>query len=306
MKTIIYVPDIECDSCVKLLERSFKNKEGINSFKIKEDYIEFEFNENLIKKEQLINLIKKQNFRASFTPFERKNWSERIRHYKENKHKYKIEQKIITYTLGIFLTLLILEVILYLTLFKDIPNFIQNYGWWIFYLNISISVISLGTWHFFAYRAKYTCMTGMMIGMTFGMQTGMMLGAVLGATNGFFIGAMAGMLLGTFIGIITGKCCGVMGIMEGMMAGVMGGTMGSMISVMMFSDHLLYFMPFYMVINIIIMWGLSYMLYEEVVEDKDVIKKPTDFITVAIISIIAAFILLAIMIYGPKSFLINF
>ena len=136
------------------------------------------------------------------------------------------------------------------------------------------------------------------------MQTGMMIGAIVGATNGFFMGSMVGMIVGTIIGVITGKCCGVMGLMEGAMAGLMGGTMGPMITVMMFSDHVLIFMPLYMIINIGIMLGLSYMLYEEIVEGRQVVKKPLDFNTLAAASVLALIIIGALMIYGPSSALI--
>jgi hypothetical protein len=133
----------------------------------------------------------------------------------------------------------------------------------------------------------------------------MMLGIVIGATNGFFIGALTGMLVATFIGVTTGMRSGIMGIMQGAMAGVMGGTMGPMISVMMFSDHLLYFMPFYMIINVGIMLGLSYLYYEEAIEGKIVERKPLDFTALAAACIIAFVLLGALMIYGPTSALLS-
>jgi hypothetical protein len=88
-----------------------------------------------------------------------------------------------------------------------------------------------------------------------------------------------------------------------MMAGVMGGTMGPMISLMMLTDHLDMFMPFYMIINAIIVIALPYMVYEEVVEGKQVEKNPADFMTFAGIALIAAAVLIAIMLLGPKSLL---
>ena len=93
-----------------------------------------------------------------------------------------------------------------------------------------------------------------------------------------------------------------MGVMEGMMAGVMGGTMGPMISLMMFFDRLLWFMPVFMFINVIIMGGLSYMLYEEVVEQrKDILRKSIDFITYISLCILAAGAFILLMVYGPTS-----
>ena len=307
MKTIIYVPDIECDSCVKRISRKFEKEEAILNKNFHEDHIEVFYNDDNISPADIVRIIQDLGFRASVHPFDRKTFSERWRHFKENKHKYQLEVKVFTYAIGIFFLLGILEYGAYILFLKDIPNFITNYGWWVLYLNISISTLAMGIWHVASYKAKVTCMVGMMIGMTIGMQSGMLLGAIIGATNGFFMGAMVGMILGTLVGAITGRGCGVMGIMEGMMAGVMGGTMGPMITVMMFSDNVLIFMPFYVAINVIIVWGLSYLLYEEVVEGrKDVIRKPVDFTTLTSIAIIVNFILLAIMLYGPKSALVSF
>ena len=301
--TIIYVPDIECDSCVKLITRKLKN-EHFADFTVKKDHIVLSSGASV---DVVVKLIKGLGFRASTTPFERKTFKERMRHVKENKGAYDLEIKGLWHAVKLFLILMILSVFSYVGFLKGIPNFLSNYGWWVFYSIVTVTTIAAGVWHFYAYRAKMTCMVGMMVGMTFGMQTGMMLGAVIGATNGFFVGCMVGMLAGVAIGAVTGRCCGVMGIMEGMMAGLMGGTMGPMITVMMFSDHLLWFMPFYMIINVIIVAGLSYMLYEEVVEHNEKVeKKPLDFLTLASVGVIVLFIVVAIMIYGPTSALISF
>jgi len=303
----IYVPDIECDSCSKLIRKNFSNEKGIEKISVDEESVTVSFNPRVIDLKKIVSKITELGFRASDQPFERKSFGERWKDYKENKNKYFVERKILTYTGSIFLILLFIELFFYMFFLKNIPNFIANYAWWIFYLDISVAVMIAGIWHVFAYRAKVTCMVGMMIGMTVGMQAGMMFGAVVGATNGFFIGAMTGMLIGVVVGIITGKCCGIMGVMEGMMAGLMGGTMGPMISVMMFSDNLLWFMPIYMIINVLIVWGLSYMLFEEVVEHKkDVLVKPKDFMTIAAYAIIITCMLLLLMIFGPKSALIAF
>lgn len=307
MKKTIYVPDIECDSCSKLISKKLSEEQGINNFSMTEESVDVDFDEQKTNTQNIIKIISDSGFRASEEPFERKTLKERMRDFKENKKKYEVEKKILRYTVALFFALLIIEAIVYFVVLKNIPDFIQKYALWIIYLDVSVSVIALGMWHIFSYRAKVTCMVGMMIGMTIGMQTGMMIGAILGATNGFFTGAMVGMLLAVIVGSIAGKCCGVMGVMEGMMAGVMGGTMGPMISVMMFSDNLNIFMPVYLIINIIITWGLSYMLYEEVVENKKgVIKKPIDFMTLTAYTTIITLIILAIMLYGPKSGLASF
>ncbi|HIH37772.1 hypothetical protein J4460_00035 [Candidatus Woesearchaeota archaeon] len=299
----IYVPDIECDSCVNLLKKRFE-KRGIHDYQISKDAVVLTTDK--INPKEVVEIIKEAGFRASTTPFERKSFRERRRDMKENPQKYELELQGLNYAGMSAMVLAILILVSYLLFFNTIPNFAIQYGWWVFYLGVSVITIGIALWHYFAYDAKYTCMVGMMVGMTFGMQAGMMVGAIIGATNGFFVGSMTGMLLGVFIGALTGKCCGIMGLMEGMMAGLMGGTMGPMISVMMFSDHLLWFMPFYMIINILIVAGLSYMLYEEVAEGNTKIKKkPIDLPTFASYCIIAAFILIAIMVFGPKSVLVG-
>lgn len=300
--TDVYVPDIECDSCVKLISKKL-HKEHINDFKVTNESVELENPDQASKAIRIINGL---GFRASTDPFERKTWKERVKHFKENKRQYAIERLGLQNSFSVFIILLAVAGFSYIVLLKNIPNFISNYGLWMLYLVITIVSVGIGLWHFYAYKAKVTCMTGMMLAMTFGMQTGMMLGAVVGATNGFFTGAMVGMIVGTLIGIVTGKCCGVMGVMEGAMAGLMGGTMGPMITVMMFSDNVQLFMPFYMVINVFIMLGLSYMLYEEVVEGKEVQRRPLDFTTLAAASVIALVVIGALMIFGPKSPLIAF
>lgn len=299
MKTKIYVPDIECDSCVKIISKKFKNVEGIKDFKISEDSVVVEHTDPV---EKVIKTIEGAGFRASLEPFERKTFKERIKDFKENSEKYKLEKTGIKYAIYTFFLLVAFEILAYFTFLNKIPNFLEIYGWWFAYLTISTVALGVGVWHFYSYNARITCMVGMMVGMTFGMQTGMMIGAIIGATNGFFVGATTGMILGSLIGILTGKCCGVMGVMEGMMAGLMGGTMGPMITLMMFFDHLLIFMPIYMLINVIILLGSSYMLFEEVVESKNNIKtRKIDFLTYSMTTVIITLLLAAIILYAPKS-----
>lgn len=206
-----------------------------------------------------------------------------------------------------FLVLILLESIAYLGFLGNIPNFLLKYGWWIFYLDISVASLAVAIFYILSYKSKVPCMTGMMVGMTVGMQLGMMLGAVVGASSGFFTGAMVGMILGSIGGAIAGTTTkSTMGWLQGLMAGVMGGTMGPMITVMMFVDHLEIFMPFYIIINVIILFGLMRMYHEEVVVDnKELVHKHYDFMTFLSACIIVAFILLAIMVYGPKSALFS-
>lgn len=307
MEQTFYIPDIECDSCSRVLTKLFNSQEGIKHFRIADDAAWIDYDKNKIDENGIIGLIKAKGFRASTTPFARKTFFERYRHFKENPAQYVVESRIISYFFSILFTLIGIEALAYIFVLDTIPGFLANYGWWLLYLNISLAAITAAIWHVTAYLKNHiTCMTGMMIGMTIGMQTGMLIGAVVGATNGFFMGSMVGMLLGCAVGWLTGRCCGVMGTMEGLMAGVMGGTMGPMISVMMFSDNLLIFMPFYVAINVIILGGLSVMMYEEVAEGKQHVKTPIEFAKVISVAVITCCILLAIMIYGPKSALVAF
>jgi hypothetical protein len=279
--------------------------QGINVFDINYEAVEVDYDESLITPDNMIKSIHNIGFRAGLDPFERKTLKERFREMHEKGDKYKIELDGLKYILYVFLILTGLEFIAYYGFLRSIPYFIENYAWWLFYLNVTVVTFGAAVYHFLSYKGKITCMVGMMIGMTFGMQAGMMLGAVVGATSGFFVGSMVGMLTGVIVGAYTGKSCGVMGVMQGMMAGIMGGTMGPMIVLMMFSDNLLYFMPFYMIINIMILAGFSYMMIEEVAEGENTEKTPIDFWTFASACIIVAFVMIVLMILGPKSVLIR-
>lgn len=297
MKTI-YCPDIECESCEKLISKKLSKNDKIKKVEFSQDSIRVDGDVN---SKDIIKEIETLGFRASENPFSRKTLGERIRHFKENKHLYKIERKAFFMFFKSLGLILILELLAYLGFFIQTPNFISKYGIWLIYLALSVASISTALWHFYSYKTNISCMMGMMIGMTVGMQTGMLIGAIIGATNGFFIGALVGMLVSVAVGIISGQCCGVMGVLEGMMAGVMGGTMGPMITVMMFSDGLNVFMPFYVIINILIMLGMIYMFFEESVEGKAAkIRKISPQIFYGLLIIITA-VLIAIMTYGPKS-----
>lgn len=211
--------------------------------------------------------------------------------------------KTLKYGLVAFLVLALLEVIAYFGFFRLIPDFLPKYLVWIIYLNISVVSIAMSILYMFFNRTKVPCMTGMMIGMTVGMQIGMMIGAVIGATNGYFTGAMVGMILGSIGGILAGFTSNsTMSWVQGLMSGIMGGTMGPMISVMIFTDRILIFMPFYILLNLILLWGFMKMYHEEAIEDnKELVRKNIDLLTFMSACIIIAAVLITIMIYGPKS-----
>ena len=302
MNLKIYCPDIECDSCVKVIRRNLEKKGEIEKIQIDKGSINVYYKADLLNEQEILGIIRENGFRASLEPFQRKTFGERFRDFRENKKKYEIEYLMIKYSLFTFIILVLVELVSYFVIFRNQSNFMSRYGWWIFYLDLAIISVGAAMWHLKSYRGQVTSMVGMMVGMTFGMQTGLMVGAIIGATNGIFVGGIAGLFAGVLAGAYNGKCCGIMGVLEGMMAGMMNGVMGSMIGVMFFSDHILWFMPFFIFVNLIIMWGLSYMLYEEFVEDNPKTKKaPLGFAKFLSFSITAAAILIAIIVYAPKS-----
>ncbi|HLC47192.1 MAG TPA: heavy-metal-associated domain-containing protein [Candidatus Nanoarchaeia archaeon] len=302
VKTKIYIPDIECDSCAKLIRKKVANIEGVIRHDIHADSVDMTYDENMIKAEDLVMAIEDLGFRAAVRPFERLSFRERWKSFQENPQKYAM----ITQTIGqgamVFMLLIALQALAYFGFLNTIPGFFDHYAWWLLYIDISVASIGATILYISSYKGTVTCMTGMMIGMTVGMQAGMMIGAVVGATNGFFTGAMVGMTVAVIAGTITGAVCGIMGALQGMMTGVMAGTMGAMITVMMFTDRVLIFMPYYITLNVLVLFGLIYLFYEEVVEGKkDATKRSLDFNTFASACVIITAVLTAIMIYGPKS-----
>ena len=298
MKKTIYCPDITCESCVKVLTRAFDNVDGVKNFQIKKDHVLVDYNDKKIQPSALLEAIREKGYRAGFTPFSRKTFRERTRDFLSNKKKYEVEYSMLRYTFLSFFFLVLLEILGYYTFFKQNPGFLTQYGWWIFYTDVMVVSVAAAIWHFKSYRVEIPHMTGMMIGMT----SGLMIGTIIAVTNGLFVGALTGMILSSLVGWYTGKCCGVMGVLEGLMAGVMGAMMGSMIGVMLISEHILIFMPVFMILMLTVLGGLSYMLFEEVVEDKEAIERmPVDFWTFFSYCFLATFLLILIMLYGWKS-----
>lgn len=304
MKITLYVQDIECDSCVTLIERSLKPLQGINGYQVRKDSIEIDFDPSLIRQEAIQSAIMQKGFRTSSAPLSRMSYKARLEDFKHSPHKYKVERSMLKISGISFLGLLLIQAAIYLALFIASPGFIGRYAQWLIYLDITIVSIAASLWHLKAYKGAVTSMTGMMLGMTVGMQGGFMIGAVLGATNGMFIGSMIGMLAGVSLGLYAGKDSGILGALQGMMSGLMGGTMGAMLTVMLLGDNVDLFMPVFMAINVLIMWGMSYMVYEEMVEDKPVQVKPADFATFFAYVFVAMVLLGLVMILGPKSLLI--
>jgi len=142
------------------------------------------------------------------------------------------------------------------------------------YLTLSVVLLSGAVWHLKSHGNDLKSPhIGMMIGMTLGMQTGMMVGIILGATDGFFVGALITMIVAATLGAIGGTCSGIAGVLEGLMAGSMGGIMGAMTGTMLLDD-LFWFMPPFMILNFVIMFGLVYMVSKEVTENEGIFHRP--------------------------------
>ncbi|MDO8556413.1 MAG: hypothetical protein Q7R96_04550 [Nanoarchaeota archaeon] len=294
----IYIPDIECESCTKVLSKRFAAVPGLKSFVFQEDGVLCECENPQI----VVHAVQQAGFRAGLNPFARMSFRERFKDFFTKKDKYVLEWKMVHVWITLLFVLSLIEGLAYYFLFKSVPDFLPKYGWWVVYSIIIVASFGAALWHRLSYKMNVTCMVGMMIGMTMGMQTGLLLGALVGATNGFFLGAMVGMVAGVLVGGLAGKCCGIMGVMEGLMAGVMGGTMGAMITVMLLFDNVFWFMPFFTFINIVIVFGLSYMLFEESVEHRqDVVRDPVDMQTVIYVCSAVVLLITAVMVYGPKA-----
>ena len=195
-------------------------------------------------------------------------------------------------------TSFILIGILYFLKLRYIENFIPKYGFYLFLAILSYAFILPSIKHVRAYR-EFGCMSGMMIGMTIGMVAGFLSGFYVGATNGMFIGSVFGMAIGIFFGVWNGKCCGIMGEMEGIMAGFMGGLMGAMTSIMLLNDNLKAASIIVFVISAFILFGLSYMIYNETREIERE-HKDDGFFTI-FWSFLLTSITALIIIFGPRS-----
>ena len=224
----------------------------------------------------------------------------RITSFFSEREKYKIEWQMMQYTLATILILGIIIEVLAFSLLKDNTIYLKNIPW-LWYLIITIAVVFGALWHIRAHKVQVSSMMGMMIGMILGMQAGTMLGIVIGSTNGMFMGSLFGMLFGIFVGVYASNSCGLMGILNGTIMGTMGGTMGTMLALMMKVDYILWFMPFFTIVNILILWGLNFLVFEEIVEGKKVIREGVGFITFFVSCLIMTALMIVIILYGYTS-----
>ena len=87
MKTKLYSPDIECDSCIKVLTRAFNNLQGIENFHFNKNEIEVEFDESLITKDNIVSAIQNKGYRVFDDVFNKKSIKQRTKDFIINKSK---------------------------------------------------------------------------------------------------------------------------------------------------------------------------------------------------------------------------
>jgi hypothetical protein len=215
------------------------------------------------------------------------------------KRKYLFEWKLLNQIIVTLLLLVSMEAI-YL-FYRNDHIFTQEFLLDI-YLTLSVVLVAGAVWHLKSYGTDLeSAHLGMMTGMTLGMQTGMMVGIILGATDGFFVGALIAMVVAAALGAIGGTCSGVAGILEGLMAGSMGGIMGAMTGTMLLDD-LFWFMPPFMILNFIIMFGLVYMVYKEATENKGILhRSPPRFSQFFLFNLVALIVLTLAVNLVPES-----
>jgi hypothetical protein len=217
---------------------------------------------------------------------------------KELNEGKRVEGELLKTFLYSLLSSIVVIAILYFFFFKTIQNFIPKYGFYIFFVVLSYSILIPSIRQVRAYK-RFTCMSGMMIGMTSGMIAGFLPGFFIGATNGMFWGSVFGMFIGIILGIWNGKSCGIMGIMEGLMAGFMGGLMGAMSSVMMLYDHIRAASVIVFIICAVIMFALNYMIYKEM-KDNERQFRESQLVTI-VTSAVLILLTTLFMVIGPRS-----
>lgn len=216
-----------------------------------------------------------------------------------NAKGFEAEHRLIRYTFGL---LIVLSIAMYaLFTFLAAGNESVARQWPILaLLPIGTALVGGSLLHIRPLREHFNCTHGMMAGMGIGMMSGFMSGALLGATNGMFIGSIGGMAIGMGISAYAMRKNGIMSILEGLMAGLMSGTMGAMLSVMMITDHLIEFLYLFFGVSSIVLGGMSYFMLQEVGPIQSE-KKTVGFIPFVGYGLVAMLVILALIVYGPKS-----
>jgi len=295
-----------CESCEKIIERvAERNDTAVKQIDVKKGFAIFESDENkiLMIKQQLSERGITEKGLAATT---RGDFS-RIKKYFigviSGEKDFYVETKILNYSFASAIAIIAFFIFAYNFAMPSIFNSIENFTGYVplIFLAIFSSILIFGSYeHMNTYKKDMSCMNGMMVGMIVGMISGFMVGAIIGATNGMFIGSLAGMTVGIGLGINLGRCCGIMGALEGAMAGLMAGIMGAMTSVMLLLDNLVLFLYVCFTISLAILAGLSYMMFREsgsTAAKSDLKIQFLDFLTK---SSILTFLLLVIMLFGPK------
>ena len=188
--------------------------------------------------------------------------------------------------------------ILYLLIFKNIPDFLPKFGYYLFFVTLGYGLIMPAIRHVRAYK-ELPCMAGMMVGMTTGMIAGFLSGFYVAATNGMFVGSVFGIALGMILGAWNGRCCKIMGVMEGLMAGFMGGLMGAMTAFMLLNDHVRAAAVIVFAISTAIILGLHYLVYREMHESERQVRE--DHFIIVLLSVILTAVTTWIIVFGPRS-----
>lgn len=89
MKTRIYSPDIECDSCIKIISKALDKTKGVDSFTITQQYVDVTHKQSVTKK-HLLTLIRQKGYRAWLRPKDRQGIRERLKEFLTDKKKYAI------------------------------------------------------------------------------------------------------------------------------------------------------------------------------------------------------------------------
>ncbi|MFH0885379.1 MAG: heavy-metal-associated domain-containing protein [Candidatus Micrarchaeota archaeon] len=211
----------------------------------------------------------------------------------------RVENRLLNNALGTTIILVLAGALMYGAFLDIFGSPVAAASLLVFVISSSVmSVYSL--LHMETYRKGMTCSNGMMVGMTTGMASGYMIGAILGATNGMFVGSVIGTAMGITIGLTLGRYSGIMGAMEGLMAGLMAGTMGAMTSLMMLNDNLLAFLYILNGLCLVMVGSLSYMMFREA-GPASATAPAGNFGRFAGLSIAMSAVLVAIMLYGPRS-----
>lgn len=303
----IWVKGMHCDACEKTITRAL-NRIGVAVEDIRHtsERVEVRFDPGSIPFSRLQEAVAGVGYSASENPLELRSEALRSRFQRVRRAffsdpaAYRLEKNILKSSAGTLIVVALLVYLVYFIFFWNTDSFLKDFGQYIIYLSISVVAIGAAIRHLRAHRTAVSCMTGMMIGMTIGMIAGLLLGVIIGATNGMFVGSVFGMAIGMGVGAWVGTCCGIMGIMEGMMAGLMGGIMGAMTAVMMFSDRLLIFIPIFVFACLLILTGLSYMVYKEHKHAQGEVR-PYAFWPYTFINFAIVLLGIVMMVWGPKA-----